>query len=167
MATRRRIADAALFAFALVAGAALFSNQARQNALADWAVLLGTLGGLAACGALWMRRRWPVAVTAAILPAAAFTSFAIPAGLIAFFTVASQRRLTVVLSIGALGLTTLSIAYAHALQAEDRPELRNSLWLSLLSLVLLHVAVAATGMYVRARRELVASLRERAERAET
>ena len=58
----------------------------------------------------------------------------------------------------------LSIVYA--LQATDRPELRTSLWLSLLSIVLLHVAVAATGMYVRARRELLASLRERAERAE-
>ena len=49
---------------------------------------------------------------------------------------------------------------------DDRPELQTSLWLSLLSLALLHVAVAASGMYVRARRELLASLRERAERAE-
>src|SRR4051812_30364744 len=67
MATPKRLADAAPIAFALVAGAALFSNQARQNDLPDWAVVLGTLGGLAACGALWVRGRWPVAVTVAIL----------------------------------------------------------------------------------------------------
>ena len=60
MARRDRLVDSAFFAFALVAGAALFSNQARQGELPDWAVALGTLGGLAACGALWVRRRWPV-----------------------------------------------------------------------------------------------------------
>jgi signal transduction histidine kinase len=164
MATRKRLVDAALIAFALVAGAALFSNQARQSDLPGWAVALGTLGGLAACAALWLRHRRPVAVTVAILPVAVLTSFAAPAGLIAFYTVALQRRLAIVVGVGALGLTTLSIAFA--LQASDRPELRTSLWLSLLSIVLLHIAVAALGMYVGARRELLASLRERAERAE-
>src|SRR4051794_205099 len=164
MVPRARLADAARIAFALVAGAALFSNQARQSELPQWAVALGTLGGLAACGALWVRSRWPVTVTVAILPIAALTSFAAPAGLIAFYTVAVRRRLLTVLGVGALGLTTLSIAFA--LQASNRPELRTSLWLSLLSIVLLHVAVAALGMYVGARRELLASLRERADRAE-
>ena len=164
MASRNRLVDAALIAFAVVAGAALFSNQARQGDLPQWAVALGTLGGLAACGALWVRCRWPVVVTVAILPVAALTSFAAPAGLVAFYTVAVQRRLATVLGVGALGLTALSIAFA--LQASDRPELRTSLGLSLLSIVLLHVAVAALGMYVGARRELLASLRERAERAE-
>src|SRR3954468_7575060 len=164
MARRKRLVDAALFAFALVAGAALFSNQARQSDLPGWAVALGTLGGLAACCALWVRCRWPVAVTVGILPVAVVTSFAAPAGLIAFFTVAVHRRLATVLWVGALALTMLSISYG--LQAGDRPELRTSLWLSLLSIVLLHVAVAALGMYVGARRDLLASLRERAERAE-
>jgi signal transduction histidine kinase len=78
--------------------------------------------------------------------------------------VALHRRLTTVLWVGAAGMIPLSIAYA--LQETDRPELRTSLWLSLLSIVLLHVAVAAAGMYVHARRELLASLRDRAERAE-
>ena len=164
MPRRQWLVDTALFAFALLAGAMFFSNQARQAELPGWAVALGTLGGLAACCALWVRRRWPVGVTLAILPVAVLTSFAAPAGLIAFYAVALYRRLTTVLWVGATGLTTLSISYA--LQATDRPELRTSLWLSLLSIALLHVAVAATGMYVRARRELLASLRERAERAE-
>ena len=164
MVRRKQIGDAALIAFALVAGAVLFSNQARQGDLAGWAAALGALGGLAACGALSVRRRRPVAVTLAILPVAALSSFAAPAGLIAFYNVAAHRRLTTVLGVGTLALTTLSIAFA--LQASDRPELRTSLWLSLLSIVLLHVAVAALGMYVGARRELLASLRERAERAE-
>jgi signal transduction histidine kinase len=164
MPRRQLLHDSALFAFALLAGAMFFSNQARQAELPGWAVALGTLGGLAACCALWVRRRWPVGVTLAILPVAALTSFASPAGLIAFYTVALHRRLTTVLWVGAAGMIPLSIAYA--LQEADRPELRTSLWLSLLSIVLLHVAVAAAGMYVHARRELLASLRDRAERAE-
>src|SRR4051794_40407016 len=164
MVRGKRLVDAGTIAFAAFAGAALFSNQARQNDLTGWAVALGTLSGLAACAALSVRSRWPVMVTLGILPVAALTSFAAPAGLIAFFTVAVHCRLTTVLRVGALGLTTLSIAFA--LQASDRPELRTSLWLSLLTIVLLHVAVAALGMYVGARRELLASLRERAERAE-
>jgi hypothetical protein len=45
MARRDRLVDSAFFAFALVAGALLFSNQARQGELPDSAVALGTLGG--------------------------------------------------------------------------------------------------------------------------
>jgi signal transduction histidine kinase len=164
MPRRQWLVDSAVFAFAVIAGAILFSNQARQAELTGWALALGSLVGLAACCALWVRRRWPVGVTLAILPIAVFTSFAAPAGLIAFYTVALRRRLATVLWVGAVGLAFLSIGYA--LQEPERPELRTSLWLSLLSIVLLHVAVAATGLYVRARRELLASLRERAERAE-
>ena len=165
MPRRQRLADSALFVFALLAGALFFSNQARQAELPAWAVGLGTVGGLAACCALWWRRRWPVGVALAILPVMVLSSFAAPAGLIAFYTVALQRRLATVLWVGATVLTVLCTGYA--LQASARSESSTSLWLSLLSIVLVHVALAAVGMYVRTRRELLASLRERAERAET
>src|SRR3954454_17762945 len=104
MVRRKRLVDAGTIAFAAFAGAALFSNQARQNDLPGWALALGTFSGLAACAALWVRSRWPVTVTLAILPVAALSSFAAPAGLIAFFTVAVHRRLATVLRVGALGL---------------------------------------------------------------
>jgi signal transduction histidine kinase len=164
MPRRQRLADSALFTFALFAGVLFFSNQARQAEWPGWAVALGTLGGLAACCALWARRRWPVGVAFAILPVMVVSSFAAPAGLIAFYTVALQRRLATVLWVGAIVLTVLCTGYVF--QASARGESRTSLWLSLLSIVLLHVALAAVGMYVRARQELLASLRERAERAE-
>ena len=164
MAKRDRLVDSAFIVFALIAGSALFSNQVRQSDLPGWAVALGAVGGLAACGALWVRRRWPVAVAVGILPLAVLTSFAAPAGLIAFFTVAVHRRFAVVAWLAALSLSTLAASYA--VQAGERPEQQTSLSLGLLSLILLHVALAASGMYVRARRQLLASLRERAERAE-
>ena len=164
MPRRDRLVDSALAVLALLVGMLFFSDQARQAELPGWAIAAGTVGGVAACSALLVRRRWPVGVTLAILPVAVLTSFAAPAGLIAFYTVALHRRLTTVLLVGATGLTLFSISYA--VQSDDSPELQPSLWLSLLSIVLLYIALAASGMYVRARRELLASLRERAERAE-
>src|SRR5689334_3996563 len=92
MSRRQRLADSALIVLAVLVGAVFFSNQARQAELPVWAVVLGTLGGLAACCALWMRRRWPVGVTLAILPVVVFSSFASPAWMIAFYTVALQCR---------------------------------------------------------------------------
>jgi signal transduction histidine kinase len=120
--------------------------------------------GLAACAALWVRRRWPIGVALAILPVSMFSGFAAPAGLAAFFTVAVHRRFAFVAALGALGLATQTLAYAGRLG--EPAENGSSYWLTLLVLVLLHVAAAAWGMFVRARRQLLASLRERAERAE-
>jgi signal transduction histidine kinase len=157
------LVDVACFLFALVAGAALYSNQVRIEDPPAWQQVAGVAFGLAACTALWVRRRSPVGVAVAILPVAAFSSFAAPAGLIAFFTVAVYRRFVVVAMVGGLGLGTLAVSYAVI--AGERPELQTSYWLSLLSIVLLHIAIAAAGMYVRARRQLLRSLRERAERA--
>ncbi|HEX8102724.1 MAG TPA: histidine kinase [Solirubrobacteraceae bacterium] len=158
------LVDLAFTAFSLVVGALLFSNQVRRNDLSGWEVAGGAAAGVVACAALWSRRRHPVAVAAAILPLAVLSSFAAAAGLVAFFTVAVHRGLGPVTWLAAVALPALVVSYA--LQAADRPEVQTSLWLSLLSLVLLHVAVAASGLYVRARRLLLASLRERAERAE-
>jgi signal transduction histidine kinase len=164
MRRRQRLADSALFTFVLLVGALFFSNQARQDEWPGWAIGLGSLGGLAACCLLWFRRRWPVGVALAILPVMAVSSFAAPAGLIAFYTVALQRRLATVLYVGATVLAVLCTGYV--VQASARSESSTSLWLSLMSIVLVHVALAAIGLYVQARREVLASLRERAERAE-
>src|SRR3954454_22166945 len=131
---RRRLVDVAFVATALVTGAAAFSNQARQGGWPGWAVAAGTAGGIAACAALWFRRRSPVGVAVTILPLALVTSFAAPAGLLAFFTVALYRRLAVVLWLGVPALAALCIAFA--LQAGDRPETGVSLWLSLSVVVL-------------------------------
>lgn len=46
MARRDRLVDSAVFVVAVIFGAAFFSNQARQSDLPQWAVLLGTFGGL-------------------------------------------------------------------------------------------------------------------------
>jgi signal transduction histidine kinase len=158
------LVDSAFFVLALVVGFAMFSNQVRQTHPSAGVEVAGVFAGLAACWALWLRRRWPVGVALAILPLSVLSSFAAPAGLLAFFTVAVHRRFATVAALGAAGLATQTLAYAGRLGEQTRAG--NAYWLTLLVLILLHVAVAAWGMFVRARRQLLASLRERAERAE-
>jgi signal transduction histidine kinase len=161
---RDRRVDAAFVLIALAVGFAGFSSEVRTlHPSATWQVI-DLAGGIAACAALWVRRRWPVAVALAILPLAAISSLAGPAALLAFFTVAVHRRFAVLAAVAAFGLASLAIYFA--VRFEPQPDVRGSLWLANALLVLVYVATAAFGMFIRARRQLLLSLRERAERAE-
>src|SRR3954452_24340057 len=86
------LVDSAFFAVALVVGSAGFTTQVRTGDWPAWAIAAGALGGVGGRGALWFRTRWPVALIVAVLPIAVVSSFAGPAGLILFFTVAVHRR---------------------------------------------------------------------------
>jgi signal transduction histidine kinase len=156
--TRRDwIVDSALFVFALVAGALLYSNEVRIDDPPRGLLIAGVASGFAACGALWLRRRWPVGVGFATLLLLAVASFPVVAALIAFFTVAARRRAATVARLAVAAALLQPLTYAL------NPDV--DLLSSLVGL-LLFAATAAWGMYVRARRLLLLSLRERAERAE-
>ena len=111
------------------------------------------------CLLLWLRRRWPVGVAIAMMPIAALSAFSTVAVLLAVFTVAVHRRTSIALGIAA-GNLACSLVFPLW-----RP-LRAPLWTVLLFSVIVVAALVAWGMFVRARRQLVWSLRERAERAE-
>ncbi|RKF25612.1 sensor histidine kinase [Micromonospora globbae] len=126
----------------------------------DWMIAADALIGLACCVLLWFRRRWPLGLAVATLPLTAFSmAGAIPL-LILYFTVVVHRRTAVALAITAAGLCT------NFLFSYLRPEPDMPYWVSTVWGVVLSVTVLAWGMFVRARRQLVVSLRERAERAE-
>jgi signal transduction histidine kinase len=118
-------------------------------------VVLGVIG----CLLLWLRRRWPVGVAIAMMPIVAFSAFSTVAVLLAVFTVAVHRRTSIALGIAA-GNLACSLVFPLW-----RP-LRLPLWVVLLFSAIIVAALVAWGMFVRARRQLVWSLRERAERAE-
>jgi signal transduction histidine kinase len=154
------IVDMAFFAVALLGGLLTFSSVAKVGEPSDPLVFADVAGGLLAALLLWFRRRWPVGVAVAVIALASFSAFAGVASILAIFTVAVHRRFGVVAAVAALGLATLPLYLTL------HPDKNNPAWLEPVFAVLLTGGVVAWGMFVRARRQLVASLWERAHRAE-
>jgi signal transduction histidine kinase len=114
--------------------------------------------GVVASGMLWFRCRWPVGVAVAMLVPLVLARSAQLANLISVFNVSIRRRAGVALAVAGLhqlafiGFCLLWINYP--------------LWAAWLWVLTYHIAIVALGMYMRARRLLITSLRERAENAE-
>jgi signal transduction histidine kinase len=159
--TRDWLVDITAFVVALVAGAGFFIADYERTDPAGGLVFFDLLFGVLSCCALWVRRRWPVGVALALVPIGAFSSFSSAAGLIALFTVAVHRRFAVVALLTALSLPALPIYLTI------HPDDETPWWVSAVMALLVGVAVIAWGMFVRARRQLVLSLRDRALRAES
>ncbi|WP_341719281.1 histidine kinase [Micromonospora sp. FIMYZ51] len=126
-----------------------------------WMIVADALFGLACSAVLWVRRRWPLGLALVTLPVAAFSMAAAIPLLIIFFTLVVHRRTAVVLAVTAAGLFT------NTLLAILRPDPHLTHWATAAWGVVITLLVLAWGMFVRARRQLVLSLRERAERAES
>jgi signal transduction histidine kinase len=109
---------------------------------------------------IWLRRRWPVALILVLTPVSVLFQFAGFVSIIAFFTVAVHRRFPIAALITVLQLLSLFPLYVL------HPQSGLSYWGAVLVGSIFVVAVLAWGMFVRARRQLLLSLRERAERAE-
>jgi len=154
------IVDSTFFVVALLFGAVVVGSVAEADNPSDELLFFDVVGGLIGCTLLWWRRRWPVQIAIAVTLIGAFSAFSSAAGLIALFTVAVHRRFSTVLLVVLAGLVTVPIyIWLH-------PDATDPFWVSLVFIVLVTVATVAWGMFVRARRQLVLSLRERAERAE-
>jgi signal transduction histidine kinase len=156
--TRDWIVDLACFVVALVGGFLVFAEGVDR--MSDDLQFFDLVGGAVASLALWWRRRWPVAVALFVLPFNAYSSSSTIAGAIALFTVAVHRRAAVAIVLAAAGLALTPI-YNSVHPEEDIPY-----WVNFVISLLAVAGVVAWGMFVRARRQLVLSLRERAERAE-
>ncbi|HEU4423282.1 MAG TPA: histidine kinase [Pilimelia sp.] len=119
-----------------------------------------TLGGLCCLG-VWLRRRWPVGFAVTTIVFSVFSMAASVVALIALFTVAVHRRLAVV------GPVTAGFALASIGTALIRPDPSTPTWSQAVLCIVCIAAVLAWGMFIRARRQLAQSLRERAWRAES
>ncbi len=126
-----------------------------------WLVWVDLAAGLALAAALWWRRRWPVGLAVASLPLALFTLSGAISASILLFTVAVHRRFAVTAAV-----TAVSIA-VNAVFCAIRPEAGTSYWEAFAWGNVLTVIIVLWGMVVRSRRQLVVSLRDRAERAES
>jgi len=129
------------------------------DAVPAWMHTADPFVGLAACAALWWRRRYPVAVAAVVFVAFMIGSTAVVAGLVAVLTVAVHREWLVAVTVAGVYLApSLWFTYAHP--PPDVP-----LQVALVTISLMFVVPLIWGMAVRARRQLVVTLRRDAERA--
>jgi signal transduction histidine kinase len=148
-----RIRDVMYVGFSLLTIVAQASSGKPGWHAGDWTVL-GV--GIVASLALWWRRKYPVTVTIIAVLALGSAGIFMPVGL-ALLTLAIRRRDL------AMGVLTFAAYVAYVLQ--NRPS-NGDFWVPVFTGPFLIGTWVAVGAYIGARRDLMASLRDRAERAE-
>jgi signal transduction histidine kinase len=116
--------------------------------------------GAAGLGAIFWRRRWPLPFAVAAIAFAAVAPLANYLPLVGVFTVAVLRGWPATLTVSALAAGAGAVGLWWKV---DDAELLPAL---IVASVVLTVAAAGWGLFIGARRQLLGSLRERAERAE-
>jgi signal transduction histidine kinase len=159
-AGRERVVDALTFVVAVVLGALFVSPQLHDNPH-PWSAAVVSIdvgAGALACLSLWWRRRFPIGVAVACLLLGTVSSSATPAGLLALSSLAVHRAARPAVLVTALWVPSVLVFAAYSPSTGP---------VSVVALVM-PLALAATGwgMFIRARRQLLLSLRERALRAE-
>ncbi|MER5928803.1 histidine kinase [Streptomyces sp. NPDC002054] len=118
------------------------------------------LAGALGCLSVFLRRRWPVQLAVVLLLGGAWAHYLTGPALVAVFTVAATRPWRVTAWVTAVAFAPLPVFLAQLPgMAEDRAG-------SALTYFTLIAAAIGWGLYRRSRRQLVDSLRERAELAE-
>jgi signal transduction histidine kinase len=157
--TRDWIVDWLCFFIALLIGVGVFADAHNQSNLPEWFEAVDGLIGIAACFSLWTRRRWPFGLALTLTLLSIVFSAVGGAAAIALFTVAVHEPFRRAAPIAVLG------AVLQPVYLEIYPDSGPYVISLVLSWLVIGVVIV-WGMFVRARRQLVVSLRERAERAE-
>jgi signal transduction histidine kinase len=158
--TRDWIVDWLCFFIALLIGIGVFADAHDHSDLPDWFAALDGLVGVAACVSLWWRRRRPFGLALVLGLLSIVFSAVGGAAVVAMFTVAVHRPFRQAALVAGLA------AVLQPLYLEIYPNNSGPYWVALLLSWLIIGVVLVWGMFVRARRQLVVSLRDRAERAE-
>ena len=151
------IVDVALFLLAAVLGVVLLADGWSEHS--PLGATLDIVAGIASLLALWVRRSRPVAVAVFCLLAALFSGLAGAASLVALFNAAlrAPRR-----SFALIAVLSVPPAIVYPLLYPGGDPYSTQVILGLL----ITGVVIGWGLFARARRQLVLSLRERAARLE-
>jgi signal transduction histidine kinase len=158
--SRDRAVDAVGCFTAAALGALFLSPSLHGDAvpLSTMRVVVDVASGTLACVLLWRRRRWALGVAVACLVLGTLSISATPAGLIALFSLAVHRPVRQTLLVVALWIPSILLFAVYSPTTDAL-----SVVVRVIPLVL---AVTGWGMFLRARRQILLSLRERAVRAE-
>ena len=153
---RERAWDVAALAFALLL---VLLVAADTEGMTTTRTVVSIVVGVLGAALLWWRRRWPIEIAVALAVCAVLTDAVGGAELVAVFTVASRKSWRI----------TAAVVVLHVLA----PMIWTTVWveqsilyIATTSLAFLSIP-AAWGIVVKSRREVIDSLRERAERAES
>ncbi|SIO87547.1 sensor histidine kinase [Nocardiopsis sp. JB363] len=157
------IVDSLMFLIALgfgLLGAVTFPDDPAPPPIPDPFRVADQLIALAACAALWWRRRWPVGLAVVLVVLSAFFPLMGGAMLAALFSLCVHRPPKV-------GLCVLGLSFvASFVNAALHPDPHAPFLVMFLLSAVFQGAVAGWGISVQHRRQLFASLRERAVHAE-
>lgn len=124
-------------------------------------LVVAALIGAAGCLALvFLRRRWPVGLALALILVWPLSAALMGPTMMALFGVAARRRWGTAAGVALLHAVTVVGVLRFA------PLTPRQYWESVVTILLLDAVLVASGMFVRAQRMLVGSLRERARQAE-
>jgi signal transduction histidine kinase len=147
--------------FFAIAGGGLWLIVARDEWGAAGALLWIDIAlGVLSVAAMQFRRRWPLAVTLLTVATTAVSASAIGAWVVCQVSLSARRRWSEILPTAVLSVATGQVLYAV------QPDQTMPWYANLVFTALATGVVVAIGMYIGARRDLVESLRDRAERAE-
>lgn len=127
-----------------------------------WWIPVDLLLGLAALVAVHFRRRRPMVVVVVAVGLACVSSFAVGPSVLALVSLATRRVYWEIAAGSALSIVGAEVYYRVVPSSSSDP-----MWISFTANVAAAMAIAAWGMYIGSRRELLWTLRQRAERAET
>ncbi|WP_428951449.1 histidine kinase [Streptomyces sp. cg35] len=163
---RRRTArdwavDFSCFLIAVFIGM-LSADQLDKNPdISHGVAVLDQLVGALSCAAVWLRRRWPLGLALAMVPVGLLSDSAGGAVAISVFTLAVHRPLRYVAWVAGISIALIPVFFWM------RPDPSSPYLVSVAFTVIIAITCVGWGMFVRSRRQLLMSLRDRAHRAET
>ncbi len=131
-----------------------------QWRLTPWFVAADFTLGVVSFVLLQYRRRWPWSVALLTTLASSLSAMSLGSSVIAYVSMSTRRRWTEIVSLGVVSVACGQV-YFMVQPSQDGPW-----YINLVLSAAITGVVAAIGMYIGARRELLANLQERADRAE-
>lgn len=154
------VVDVVLFGWAVLCWFALYDQVATKTFLPGWLLALDPPLGAVACLSLWVRRRWPLGVALAAVPAAALTDTVMGALAVIIFNLALR---TPPRTAGAVLLLHFAATLPYVLLYGAPHDERRTV---AAFVVVYYLLFFVWGSLTRVRRQLVLKLREDAARAQ-